>query len=167
MAGLPAFPRPNPTRALLSGIGWGVLAWIGSTAIIVIAGWVLQQLGMPPEAGTAEVAIERVDPWLIVLAIVVLAPIAEEIFFRGIVFNAWRREGGAVYAYVGSAALFAIIHLSLVSLLPIFFLGLVLAWVYERSGYNILAPMALHATVNGISVALALLVRFDVVQLPV
>ncbi|HEY6607771.1 MAG TPA: type II CAAX endopeptidase family protein [Candidatus Limnocylindria bacterium] len=167
MAGLPAFPGPNAARALLAGVGWGVLAWIGSTAIIVIAGWVLEQIGMPPEAGTAEVAIERVEPWLIVLAIVILAPIAEEVFFRGIVFNAWRREGGPVYAYVGSSALFAIIHLSLVSLLPIFFLGLALAWVYERSGYNLLAPMALHATVNGISVALALLVRFDVVQLPV
>jgi membrane protease YdiL (CAAX protease family) len=55
---------------------------------------------------------------------------------------------------------------SLISLLPIFLLGLALAWIYERTG-SLLAPIAMHATVNGISVALALLVRFDLVQLPV
>ena len=50
--------------------------------------------------------------------------------------------------------------------MPIFLLGLALAWIYQRTG-NLLAPIAMHATVNGISVALALLVRFDVVRLPV
>jgi membrane protease YdiL (CAAX protease family) len=102
----------------------------------------------------------------VVVAVVILAPIAEEIFFRGVVFNAWLREGGRRWAYIGSAALFAAIHLSLLSLLPIFLLGLALAWVYERTG-NLLAPIAMHATVNGISVALALLVRFELVKLPV
>jgi membrane protease YdiL (CAAX protease family) len=166
LAALPSFPGRDATGALVSGFGWGVVAWIGSTALLVIAGWVLEQMNMPPEPGTAELAIQRLDPWLIVLAVVILAPIAEEIFFRGVVFNAWLREGGRAYAYVGSAALFAVIHLSLVSLVPIFFLGLGLAWVYRRTG-TLLAPMAMHATVNGISVAVTLLVRFDVIRLGV
>ncbi len=166
LAALPSFPGRDPSRALLTGLGWGVVAWIGSTAMLVIAAWLLERLGMPPEPGAAELAIQRLDPWLIILAVVILAPIAEEIFFRGVVFNAWLREGGRAFAYIGSAALFAVIHVSLVSLVPIFFLGLALAWVYERSG-NLLAPIAMHATVNGISVALTLLVRFDVVRLPV
>jgi membrane protease YdiL (CAAX protease family) len=102
---------------------------------------------------------------VVVLAVVVLAPIAEELFFRGIVFNAWLREGGRRWAYIGSAALFAAVHLSLVSALPIFLLGLALAWVYERTR-NLLAPIAMHATVNGISVTIALLERFDVIRLP-
>jgi membrane protease YdiL (CAAX protease family) len=166
LAALPAFPGRDPSGALLTGLGWGVVAWIGSTAMLVIAAWILEQLNMPPEAGTAELAIQRLEPWLIILAVVILAPIAEEIFFRGVVFNAWLREGGRAFAYIGSAALFAVIHVSLVSLVPIFFLGLALAWVYERTG-NLLAAIAMHATVNGISVALTLLVRFDVVRLPV
>jgi membrane protease YdiL (CAAX protease family) len=166
LAALPSFPGRDPAGALLAGAGWGVLAWIGSTALIVIVGWLLEQIGLPPEPATAERAIEIVNPVLVVLAVVILAPIAEEVFFRGVVFNAWLREGGRRYAYIGSAALFAIIHLSLVSLLPIFALGLALAWVYQRTG-SLLAPIAMHATVNGISVALALLVRFDVIKLPV
>jgi len=162
---LPSFPGRDPSGALLAGLGWGALAWLGSTLVIIGVGWLLERIGMPPEVGAAELAIARLDPWLVVLAVVVLAPVAEEVFFRGVIFNAWLREGGRRYAYIGSAALFAVIHLSIISLLPIFLLGLALAWIYERTG-SLLAPIAMHATVNGISVALALLVRFDLVQLP-
>ena len=73
------------------------------------------------------------DPWLVIVAVVILAPIAEEIFFRGVVFNALLREGGRRWAFIGSSALFAIIHVSLVALLPIFLLGLALAWIYQRT----------------------------------
>ena len=166
LAALPAFPGRDPSGALLAGFGWGVVAWIGSTAMLVIAAWVLEQLNVAPEPNTAQLALQRLDPWLIVVGIVILAPIAEEIFFRGVVFNAWLREGGRAFAYIGSSALFAVIHLSIVSLVPIFFLGVALAWVYERRG-NLVAPIAMHATVNGISAALSLLDRFDVIRLPV
>ncbi len=165
LAALPSFPGREPARALASGLGWGVLAWIGSTVVLALVVWVLTSLGEAPGADAAERAIAQVDPILVVLAVVVLAPIAEELFFRGIVFNAWLREGGRRWAYVGSAALFAAIHLSFVSVVPIFLLGLALAWVYERTR-NLLAPIAMHATVNGISVAIALLERFDVIRLP-
>ena len=166
MTGLPSFPGREPLKAAALGVAWGVAAWVVSTVLIGIVAVVLQQLGMEPEPQAAERAIEMLNPVLVVLAIVVLAPIAEEVFFRGVVFNAWLREGGRRFAFIGSALLFAVIHVSLLSLLPIFALGLMLAWIYDRTG-TLLAPIAMHATVNGISVALALLVRFDVVRLPV
>lgn len=165
LAALPSFPGRDAWRAIVSGAGWGVLAWIGSSALLVIIAWLMDQVGMAPQPEAAQQAIGVLDPWLIVLAIVIAAPIAEETFFRGVVFNAWLREGGRRYAYLGSAALFAVIHLSLVSLVPIFALGLVLAWVYERNGRALLAPMAMHAVVNGLSVAIALADRFGLLNL--
>ena len=166
LAGWPSWAGPDPAGALRSGIGFGVVAWIGATAVSALAVWVLDQLGIEADTQAAEQALVVVEPWLAVLAIVVLAPIAEELFFRGVVYNAWLREAGPRYALVGSSALFAVIHLSLVAVVPIFLLGLALAWVYRRTA-NLLAPIAMHATVNGISVALALLVRFEVVPIPV
>ncbi len=166
LAGPPSFPGRDAAGALRAGFGWGLLAWVGSTIVLAGVVWILEQLGQPPQPETAERAIALLDPILVVVAIVILAPLAEEVFFRGVVFNAFLREGGRWWAFIGSAALFSLIHLSLVSLVPIFLLGLALAWVYDRTG-SLLAPMAMHATVNGISVALALLVRFDVVRLPV
>lgn len=166
LAGLPSLPGRDAGRALATGAGWGVLAWIGSTVVAGVVAILLQSLGMDVEPQAAARAIERVEPWLVVIALVVLAPIAEEIFFRGVAFNALRREAGRRWAYVGSALLFAVIHLDIVVLVPLFLLGLALAWVYERTN-SLLAPIALHATVNAISVVLALLVRFDVIPLPV
>ncbi len=166
LAALPSLPGRDPGRAIRSGLGWGVLAWLGATLVSAGVVWLLESFGFDPEPQAAEQAIALVDPWLVVLSIVILAPIAEEVFFRGVVFNAWRREGGRRWAFIGSSILFAIIHISVVALVPIFLLGLALAWIYERTG-NLLAPIAMHATVNGISVAFALLVRFDLVRLPV
>jgi uncharacterized protein len=166
LAALPSFPGRDPIRAVAAGLGWGVLAWIGSTIVLFLVSELLARIGRPPPVGPAEQAIALLNPWLVTVAIVVFAPIAEELFFRGIVFNAWLREAGRMWAYVGSAALFAAIHLSLESLLPIFLLGLALAWVYQRTG-NLLAPITMHATVNGISVAIALAVRFGILDVPI
>jgi hypothetical protein len=163
---LPSMPGPNPAGAIGSGIGWGVLAWVGATLASAAVVAILERVGIQPEPQAAQQAIAVVDPWLVVLAVVILGPIAEEVFFRAVVFNAWLREGSRRWAFIGSSALFALIHISLVAVVPIFLLGIALAWVYARSG-TLLAPIAMHATINGISVALALLVRFDVVRLPV
>ena len=166
LAALPRFPGPDPARAVRTGLTWGVLAWIGASLVSAGVVALLDTLGVDVEPQAAEQALTLVEPWVAVLAIVILAPIAEELFFRGVVFNAFLRERGPRFAYLGSAAMFAVIHLSIVALLPIFLLGLALARVYDRTG-NLLAPIVMHAVVNGISVAIALLVRFEILTLPV
>jgi membrane protease YdiL (CAAX protease family) len=166
LSGLPSQPGANAGAAVLSGVGWGVVATIGAGIVSTAFVYLLERLGVEAAPQIAEQAIERLDPWLVVLAIVVLAPIAEEVFFRGVVFNALLREGGGRrWAYLGSSALFAVIHLELIAILPLFLLGLALSWVYQRTR-NLLAPIAMHATLNGIAVAVVLLDRFDLVRLP-
>ena len=160
-----ALERGGPIGAVLAGVGWGVLAWLGASALTLAIVVLMDRLGIPPEVPVAEQAVALLDPVVVVVAVVILAPIAEEAFFRGVAFNAWLRERGVRFAYLASAALFAVIHASLVSLLPIFALGLALAWVYRRTR-SLLAPIAMHATVNAISVTLALLVRYEVIRLP-
>lgn len=166
LAALPRFPGPDPARAVRMGAIWGVAAWIGASVVSAGVVALLGALGMEVEPQAAEQALTVVEPWVAILAVVILAPIAEELFFRGVVFNAFLREHGPRMGYVGSAAMFAVIHLSIAALLPIFLLGLALAWVYDRTG-NLLAPIVMHAVVNGISVTIALLVRFEVITLPV
>lgn len=166
LAGLPALPGADPGRALRAGVLWGVVAWIGASLVAAAMYLVFEAVGLDPEPQVAEQALEVVDPVLAVLAVVILAPIAEEVFFRGVVFNAFLREGGRRWAFLGSSALFAVIHLSAVAFVPIFLLGLALAWIYDRTR-NLLAPIAMHLVVNGASVVIALLIRYDVLTLPV
>jgi hypothetical protein len=166
LAGLPHSLGRGAGAAVRAGLLWGVVAWFGSTLLLGVIVLLLQAIGIDPEPQTAELAVANLDPWIVIPAVVILAPIAEEIFFRGVVFNAWLREGGRRWAFIGSSLLFAAIHLSLASLVPIFALGLALAWVYDRTR-NLLAPIVMHAVVNGVSVAFVLLSPIDPTRLPV
>jgi membrane protease YdiL (CAAX protease family) len=89
---------------------------------------------------------------LVLVAGVLAAPIAEELFFRGYVFNAYLAEKGTLTAYVSSALIFGLVHGHVALLLAIFPMGLVLAYLYRRSG-TILAPMVAHAVNNGFAFA--------------
>ncbi|HET6745886.1 MAG TPA: type II CAAX endopeptidase family protein [Candidatus Limnocylindria bacterium] len=158
-----------PAKGLFRSMGLGLLlaipAWIGAQLLAVIVARLLELAGLRPDEGIAEVAINLVDPVVLAIALVIVAPVAEEIFFRGIVYNAWLREYGPRRALMGSAILFALIHGSIFVLVPIFALGVALAVVYRGTG-SLPAAIAMHAGFNGITLCLGLLVRYNVIQLP-
>jgi len=86
---------------------------------------------------------------IIVLAIVI-APLSEEFFFRGFLYGVLKRYAGPLPALVFTGVVFAVIHLHLPSLLPLFLLACVLTLAYELSG-SLLVPMAMHALFNAIT----------------
>ena len=88
---------------------------------------------------------------LLAVLAVVMAPLFEELFFRGFLFRGLARSWGWPLAAVLSAAVFGAVHQQVTVFIPLFALGFVLAWVYERTG-SIWTPIALHAVFNGISV---------------
>lgn len=165
LAGLPRWTGRAPGRDALMAVGIGIGSWIGGSVLAALVALVLEAVGIEPDMQAAEQALQAIDPWLVVIPVVVLAPIAEEIFFRGVVLNALLREAGARWATFGSATLFALVHASVVAFLPILILGVILAWVARRTR-GLLAPIVVHATFNGLSVLVALLVRYDVITLP-
>jgi membrane protease YdiL (CAAX protease family) len=152
-------------RSLLTGLAIAIPAWIGAQLLAAAAGVLLQALGFKQDVGVLDTVLQRGDPTVILVAFLLVAPVAEEIFFRGVVYNAWERERGPRVALIGSALLFAVIHTSLYSLVPIFALGLALALVY-RSTRSLAATIAMHAGFNAISVVIALLVRQGILALP-
>lgn len=86
----------------------------------------------------------------VMVAAGVLAPIAEELFFRGFVFQSYLRTRGPAVAYVLSSLLFATLHLNLPALLPILVLALTLSWAYHRTG-SIVPSVVAHALNNSIA----------------
>lgn len=176
LSGVRLVPPRGAWRSVLIGFGMAIPAWVGASLLGRLLQALLELLGITRQPGITDQALASVDPTVLVLAIVLVAPVAEEIFFRGVVLNAWLREYGPRLAIIGSAALFATIHAdpsslttlagSIVNVVPIFGLGLALALVYLRTG-SLLAPIALHATFNGLSVTVALLVRLAGIEIPV
>ena len=176
LPGVRLLPSRGAVRSILIGLVAAIPAWIGAALLGYALARLLELFGRRPEAGVVEQAIGSLDPTVLILAIVLIAPIAEELFFRGVVFNAWLREYGERRAYLGSAVLFATIHAdttsvdaliaSGVTVVPVIIgLGLVLAIVYQRTA-SLAASMALHAGFNGISLTLALLARLLGFDLP-
>lgn len=165
LAGLRLTPPSGLARSMLIGLAMAVPAWVGATVLALLASRALEAIGFTQDLGVLDAVLERGDTTVVLVAFVVVAPVAEELFFRGVVYNAWLRERGPRVALFGSAALFAAIHTSLFSLVPIFALGVALALVY-RSTRSLAAAMAMHAGFNAISVALTLLAREGILQLP-
>jgi membrane protease YdiL (CAAX protease family) len=165
LTGVRIIGRTGLGRSLLIGLGAAIPAWVGATLLGALAAVVLKAFGFSEQAGPLDTFLERGDPTVILVAFLLVAPAAEEIFFRGVVYNAWERERGPWLAVVGSAALFAAIHTSLFVLIPIFALGVALALLY-RSTRSLAATIAMHAGFNAISVAIALLARQGILSLP-
>jgi membrane protease YdiL (CAAX protease family) len=89
--------------------------------------------------------------WAIVLA-VLMAPVAEEYLFRGLLFRALDREWGGWKAILASAAFFAIYH-PLVSWLPVFAVGVGSAWLFKKTGL-LGASVLLHLVYNALVILL-------------
>jgi uncharacterized protein len=91
------------------------------------------------------------------LVVIVVAPICEEIFFRGFLYRVLRMRMTFWLAAVIDGLLFGLVHASSTTLaaLPILaFLGLVFCYVYERTG-TLFATIAMHALNNTISYGVA------------
>jgi len=84
---------------------------------------------------------------LALLAGGVVAPLAEEAFFRGYLFAGLRRYLGYVPATLLSAALFALAHILPTSWPPIFVLGVLFAVLYEQTR-SIWPAVLVHSAIN-------------------
>ena len=108
----------------------------------------------------AILAALRQSPLYTILAACVLAPIGEELLFRGLLFCGLYRKSRA-WAYAVSMLCFALAHLyssmfsqptavTLMALVVYLPHGFALAWIYERSG-SIWSAVFLHAGLNTFS----------------
>jgi len=125
---------------------------LGLTRLLIPPGLVHEHpaLAFLPEAST---------PWLIVvlLATVVLAPLAEELFFRGLLESMLRQYVRSPWwAILGASVLFALIHAPQYQDMPaLMILGAALGYNYERTG-RLIAPILLHALFNAAMIWTAL-----------
>ena len=148
----PPAPAGNPW---LIGAGAGLLA-LGLAMALELG---LSDLGLEPRE--QPLIVELVDQggaaWVSLFLLgVVLAPLGEELFFRGFAFERLAEAGPTWLAYAASSLLFAGVHLN-PSAFPLYLmLGLVLAWSL-RAADSIVAPVVAHALYNGSALVIAIL----------
>ena len=147
----------RPTRWLLV-----LVAWLGAYAVLALYGGLLLLMeasgldvaalreGNPPpvgaDAGPASLLLAAV-------AVILAAPLGEEIFFRGLLFGGLRGRSRLVPALALSGFLFALFHLNVAVLLPFAAIGMLFAWAVARSG-SLWTSIGAHAAFNSLAFGL-------------
>lgn len=158
----------RPLVHLAQGVGWGLLAVVTSS-LIAAAGQALT--GSDDGSGQSllsEEALSGSSLLLTIALVVLLAPVLEEVCFRGVLFQTVGRRVGWVTGMVVSAVAFAAVHIEIwasggnaaVFLVALFAVGCVFAVAFNRSRHLLVAVVA-HATFNGTQLLIARAVGFD------
>ena len=166
IAGRPYRRLLGPTRgtAVMWAIGIGAGVATSVVALSVNAGLaILLEAEDPVEQQILQDALAGGVPLLLAVMIaVIVAPITEEVLFRGVLFRALGDRFGVWVGAIVSSAVFALIHFEIlfsqpIALAGLFTVGLLLAFAYHLTG-SLLVPILGHAVFNAVSVTLAILV---------
>lgn len=132
-------------RGVRAGIGWA----IAFGGLVSIAGVGMLATGLNP-LGFFSIQPEGY-PWevgLFYFTGVVIAPGAEELLFRGVIYGFFRRYGIAA-AIVLTTTVFALLHLTTTTIPVIQAVGGVLFCIAYEKEKNLMAPVVIHMTGNG------------------
>ena len=149
------FNRKNTGRCLLLGLATGLGLVLIAMALALMSSVLIQAFGdqVEPQKLVKLIAEEstkqeNIGPliFFVVMAVAV-APVAEEILFRGILYPAIKQIGYPRVAAIGTALLFALFHVNLLTFASLTVVALGLIALYEFTD-NLLAPITAHAVFN-------------------
>ena len=149
------FNRKNTGCCLLLGLATGLGLVLIAMALALMSSVLIQAFGdqVEPQKLVKLIAEEsakqeNIGPliFFVVMAVAV-APVAEEILFRGILYPAIKQIGYPRVAAIGTALLFALFHVNLLTFASLTVVALGLIALYEFTD-NLLAPITAHAVFN-------------------
>jgi membrane protease YdiL (CAAX protease family) len=139
-------------------VGFGLLAVV--YIITILNNILMLYLGVITQADVVFEFLGEIDsPLLFAFVTAFIAPVTEELFFRGFLFKGLREKYGWVNALMFSSIIFALFHGQVATLLPTFLLGALFAYLYQRTG-SVYPGMILHFAVNSLG-ACVLLVSYQ------
>lgn len=143
---------PKGTRLLKFGLAkldFVIILW--GTIIVLATGVVIEPLlNLFPETYLDRLGnIMAAGGWMMFTSIVI-APIMEEILFRGILQDALMRKYGVFVGILIASAVFGIVHIIPQQVVNAFMIGIVLGYIYYRTG-ALLPVILIHCINNAIS----------------
>ena len=161
------------SRELVKNCRRGIAAYLMCCPILILSSrlvnhvlkleWIrdfLKAAGFGLERQTIVSVWERMESWPLILTLsifaVVIAPVTEEIFFRGFLQQAIRRRRGEFASIAITALIFAAVHMNLRFFVPLALLGGLLSYLFARTG-TLAAPLLVHALHNAVMIGRLLL----------
>lgn len=143
--------RSAPLAPVVSA---GLAVGLGMRAVTATYGIALQRFGLGGRGApdpTKLLPTNLAGVALTVIVTCVVAPVVEEMVFRGVLLTAFARRLGVVGGVLVSSVAFAMAHASWYAAPPIFLLSLVLGRLFVRTG-TLWQPIAAHAAFNAIGI---------------
>ncbi|MFT6863042.1 MAG: membrane protease YdiL (CAAX protease family) [Akkermansiaceae bacterium] len=133
-------------------------------ALLVASGWqdwVTDTYGSKPQEAVTLLRETKDVGLLVAIAVsaVIVAPIVEEVMFRGYLYPVVKRYSDRWFAALFTGVLFGVIHYNFMSLPMLAFMGVVLVVLYEVTG-SLWVTIGCHAAFNGTSIGVMLFARF-------
>ena len=160
--------KDNMARNIFYGIS-GYVAVMPVILIIGIVAYILLnilELAPPPQPIVGLFLMEKNVALVFISSVIasVFGPVIEEIFFRGVMYNAVKRKLGVFWGIFITSILFSFLHTHaftyfLVGFIPIAILGGVLAYLYEKTG-SLIPSITLHILNNVGSVIMVFLFKY-------
>jgi len=138
------------------GLGCGLIILI--YAFNIVYGVLLTQFHFKTQADSIMQLTKLTSFGVLWIGGVFIAPFVEEIFFRGFVFAGLRQSYGWKKAALVSSIIFTIAHIQWTAFPPLFVIGFILAYLYEKSE-SIWPAIIMHVTINGLSIGAIYLVK--------
>ena len=123
--------RGLPLAAVVGLLTQVVVVPLVSAPMLWLTGTDVEELGRPARE-LSEKATSPGGVLLFVLVVAVGAPIAEELFFRGLLLRAFEKRFGIRWAVVGSSVVFGATHFQFLQFPALTAAGLVFAWLVVR-----------------------------------
>lgn len=147
------------TRGYLLSKPWGTLLWVAlfSLGTIIPLSFLYEQLGIEMDENTQQIFSSLMkEPWGYV-AVGILAPLAEEVVFRGAILRTLlgiMSKKNHWVAIMISAAIFGAVHCNQAQFINALLMGLLLGWMYYRTG-SLVPGILLHWVNNTMAYVLA------------
>ena len=139
-------------RPAMSDFGLALLGFVGALVAVYAYVLIVRAAGLdslePVSTISNDDFYEHVSVVVLLgISAVIVAPVAEEMFFRGFLVGALGRAWSAPIALLSSSAIFAALHFDIGSMIPFALVGLVFGALYLRTG-GIAAPVLAHLGFN-------------------
>jgi membrane protease YdiL (CAAX protease family) len=143
---------PSRLKAVAAGLTVGVVVLPVMLFLQLVSQWVMELLKLNPVSQDAvkelqSGALSAPETVLFGVFAILLAPIAEEALFRGILYPTIKQAGHPRWALWVTSVVFAIMHVNMAAFVPLVFLALLLVYLYESTD-SLLTPIATHSMFN-------------------
>ncbi len=142
-------------KNFFKNVFYGIVGYIATVPILIVLLAITAAVAnlikyVPPKQPVVDLFLKEKDVAFLTYTSIfaaIVGPIIEELFFRAFMYNAMKKSIGIFWSMLITACVFAALHTHIIGFLPIMVLGILLAYLYEKTG-TLVSSVTVHTIHN-------------------